>query len=79
MHELYCIASGCKTKPDWLVNYGTDYVALLCNDCISPYSYTKLITSNEFVNDQYLAELICKDMYYVYYSSGFSNKMTRIS
>lgn len=60
----------CRFKSDWLIDYDIDRVALLCNECASMHKYidNKIITYKEFINDQYLAEIICRNTRFIYYS-----------
>lgn len=67
---MYCCVCGPKIEPNWLGTYSNaNYVVLLCNACTLPYEniVIKILTYDEFINDQYLAEIVCEDFAHTKY------------
>lgn len=69
---MYCVYCKPHIKPKWLVDYAHNkFAKLLCTICSSDiFSYYKLLTYDEFVIDQYLAQIVCEDIKYVYYTNN---------
>ena len=68
---MYCVICGSKAKPNWVVNYYKGSFGLSCNRCYEKYHCIKILTYDEFMQDQYLTELICGNKF-IYYTNGNS-------
>lgn len=72
---MYCSLCGPSRKAKWLAIYENNrYGGLLCHICILLNIYNRLITLNEFMQDQYLAEIVCDGITDIYYIDKNFNK-----
>lgn len=69
MNKVYCAVCGPPARPVWIIEYSHKvFVKLLCKACCF-YASDKmlLITYDDFMNDQWLVEIVCKNIKNIFY------------